>query len=495
MLREEIRNCIKDGVYIDDGYTGTNFDRPGIRQLLEAVKDARLNCIIVKDFSRFARDYIELGSYIEQIFPFMGIRFISVNDHYDSVRTMEQTDGLDINFRNLLYDLYSKDLSQKVRTSLSVRKAEEGYVSANAPFGYRKAPEDRHMLLIEPEEAEIVRYIFALAGEGMTSVQIAKRLNAEMVRTPLAFRLERGETTRKPKGGIFLWNASFICQILRNPVYIGDIQYGKYEREAVGGRNRLKPHGEWKVMHNHHAALVDRRLFEEVCNGRADFSNGRHTGGVHRHLLTGVLVCDGCKRNLRYHSGFRPYFYCCQSRQGGTGDCVQRVGSDEMKAGVLLCLEKHLRERDNWNSCIQEYKEEIEEQRREKQTERNRLEKEWFRRRQEHIRNYQRYKEGRTETFLSQTEQIRSLEADFTKAEEAVYCLDQRLAELNRLAGLQEREEEQGGRELTGELRHLLLAKAFHRYIRHVYVLNERDFRIEWISEPDVLHLPDRRGD
>ena len=214
MLREEIRNCIKDGVYIDDGYTGTNFDRPGIRQLLEAVKDARLNCIIVKDFSRFARDYIELGSYIEQIFPFMGIRFISVNDHYDSVRTMEQTDGLDINFRNLLYDLYSKDLSQKVRTSLSVRKAEEGYVSANAPFGYRKAPEDRHMLLIEPEEAEIVRYIFALAGEGMTSVQIAKRLNAEMVRTPLAIRLERGETTRKPKGGIFLWNASFILSLI-----------------------------------------------------------------------------------------------------------------------------------------------------------------------------------------------------------------------------------------------------------------------------------------
>ncbi len=165
MLREEIRNCIKDGVYIDDGYTGTNFDRPGIRQLLEAVKDARLNCIIVKDFSRFARDYIELGSYIEQIFPFMGIRFISVNDHYDSVRTMEQTDGLDINFRNLLYDLYSKDLSQKVRTSLSVRKAEEGYVSANAPFGYRKAPEDRHMLLIEPEEAEIVRYIFDICSD------------------------------------------------------------------------------------------------------------------------------------------------------------------------------------------------------------------------------------------------------------------------------------------------------------------------------------------
>ena len=125
--------------FCDDGYTGTNFERPGMQEMLELVRDSKINCIVIKDFSRFARDYIELGFYLEQIFPFMGVRFISVNDNYDSKNYQGSIADIDVNFKNLLYDLYSKDLSQKVRSSLAVRKEKGQYVSGNSPFGYEKA--------------------------------------------------------------------------------------------------------------------------------------------------------------------------------------------------------------------------------------------------------------------------------------------------------------------------------------------------------------------
>lgn len=202
--------------FCDDGYTGTNFERPGMQAMLKMVKSGEIDCILVKDFSRFARDYIELGSWLEQIFPFLGVRFISVNDHYDSCDFQGSIAGLDVNFKNLLYDLYSKDLSGKVRSSLAARKEKGQYISANSPFGYEKDPKDRHALLIAEDEAEIVRRIFSLTVEGYTSVEIARLFNETRVKTPIEFKIEKGKTNKMPKGERFLWSSSAICQILRN---------------------------------------------------------------------------------------------------------------------------------------------------------------------------------------------------------------------------------------------------------------------------------------
>ena len=172
--------------FCDDGYTGTNFERPGAQKLLEQVRDSEISCIVVKDFSRFARDYIELGAYLEQIFPFLGVRFLSVNDNYDSSDYQGGIAGIDVNFRNLLYDLYSKDLSLKVRSSLAVRKEQGQYISGNSPFGYEKDPDDRHALVIAQDEAEIVKRIFSLKVEGYSSTQIARLFNADGIKTPIA---------------------------------------------------------------------------------------------------------------------------------------------------------------------------------------------------------------------------------------------------------------------------------------------------------------------
>ncbi len=248
----------------DDGFSGLNFNRPGIVKLLKAAEDGEIDCIIVKDFSRFSRDYIEMGNCLERFFPKLGVRFISVNDSYDSEYRMGSSSGLDTAFKSLLYDLYSKDLSVKVKASLRTKKEQGQYVSGTCPFGYRKSPKDRHMLLIDEEEAAVVKRIFRMTAEGRNSAEIAECFNREGVKTPIQFRIEKQGIKRQPKGGRFVWSRSTVCAILRNPVYTGDIVYGKYTRYEVGGKNHLKPKCKWKTHHGHHEAIIERDFFEMI---------------------------------------------------------------------------------------------------------------------------------------------------------------------------------------------------------------------------------------
>ncbi len=307
----------------DDGYTGTNFERPGVKALLEKVKRDEVDCVIVKDFSRFSRDYIELGVYMRQIFPFMGVRFISVNDHYDSGDKGKNPADLDVAFKNLIYDLYSKDLSVKVKSSLEGRKAQGMYISSHCPFGYEKSAGDRHVLVIAEDEAVVVRRIFAMAGDGFTSFQIARQLNEEGIRTPIQFKMEKGKATRRPKGEAFFWRHSMVCAILKNRFYVGDFVYGKYEKSHVGGKNRIKPKEEWKVICGHHEPIVERELFEAV---QPDGGAGKEKKKEKSHFLVGKLVCGCCKGNLVYRGrGRNPYFYCNNRYMNRKADCVEKL--------------------------------------------------------------------------------------------------------------------------------------------------------------------------
>ncbi|MDO4304743.1 MAG: recombinase family protein, partial [Bacillota bacterium] len=334
---KEKSDCIKDSVYKYDGCSGTNFNRPGVKAMLEEIKRANLDCVIVKDFSRFSRDYIELGAYIDQIFPFMGIRFISINDGYDSAACEGGIGSLDISFRNLLYDLYSKDLSVKVKSSFAVKRENGQYISANCPFGYKKAEEDRHMLLIEEQEARIVRRIFEMAMEGMTSTQIARTLNREGVKAPAALKQEKGKSEKAPKGKGFFWSSSGICRILKNEAYAGAMVYDKYYKKEVGGSNHLRPQYTWKVMQDHHEPIVDREMFEAVQRKRRG-SRERQTGP--KHPLAGKLVCESCGRNLYLRKGANPYF-CCPSLYDVPGDaCVRKVNAMFLEQYVLYEIQQ-----------------------------------------------------------------------------------------------------------------------------------------------------------
>lgn len=330
--------------YQDDGFSGTNFNRPGVRRLLEDARNEKFDCVVVKDFSRFGRDYMEVGSYLEQIFPFLGIRFISINDNFDSASAQGNALDLDVNFKNLLYDLYSKDLSQKVKTSLRARKESGKYVSANAPFGYEKASDDRHMLVICEDEAAVVREIFSLALQGVTSSQTAKKLNQEKVPTPVEFKIRKGKTSRIPKGDRFYWSSSTVCSILRNPVYVGDVQYGKTEKDQVGGRNILKARADWKIIRNHHSPIIAREDFEKVQKSRGK----SHRKGTqrNRHPFIGKAVCGCCRHNLQIKEGLNPYFTCHERYVTGLKGCVNKVNVMFLEQAVLFRLEEYLEEQN-----------------------------------------------------------------------------------------------------------------------------------------------------
>lgn len=338
--------------FCDDGYTGTNFERPGMQAMLESVRNNEINCIIVKDFSRFARDYIELGSYLEQIFPFSGVRFISINDNYDSNNYRGSLADIDVNFKSLLYDLYSRDLSGKVRSSLAIRKEKGQYVSANSPFGYEKSPEDRHALVIAEDEAEIVRRIFSLTVEGYTSVEIARMFNETQVKTPIEFKMEKGKTRRLPKGERFLWNSSTICRILKNEIYIGNIVQKKYIKDFVGGKNHLNPREDWLVAYGHHEPVIDKEIFDRVQKGRGKKRAPQYNP---THPLVGKLVCGCCKKNLSYRMGLNPYFFCRQRYSNAMENCVNKVNALFLEEYVLLMMQDKLQADGEPEKLIEHY--------------------------------------------------------------------------------------------------------------------------------------------
>ena len=174
---KEKSNCIKDSVYIDDGFSGTNFQRPAFQRMMDDAKHGKIGCIIVKDFSRFGRDHLETGNYLERIFPLLGIRFISVNDQFDSEDCMGMTGGMSVALKNIINSMYSRDLSKKVRSAMGTRAARGEYMGALVPYGYLKNPENMHQLIPDEEATEVVRMIFTMAAEGKKKPEIARFLN------------------------------------------------------------------------------------------------------------------------------------------------------------------------------------------------------------------------------------------------------------------------------------------------------------------------------
>lgn len=280
--------------FCDDGFSGTSMERPGIQELLKEVKQGKIGCILVKDLSRFSRDYIELGTYLNQIFPFMGVRFIAVNDHYDSRGHGGSTIEIDTAFRTLLYDLYSKDLSGKVKSALKSKCENGEYVFGQVPFGYEKSKTEKNTVVVKESEAEVVRYIFAMAEEGLSSTQIAKKLHKEQVKTSSQMRYPQRKATKEH----YSWSGEMVRGILNNRFYLGEMAYGKTVRKFVGSSTGvLIPREDWKVLPNHHPALITPEVFERVSAFRPEQSTKRKHD---KHPLVGKIYCGGCGYAINY---------------------------------------------------------------------------------------------------------------------------------------------------------------------------------------------------
>lgn len=451
--------------YLDDGFSGVSFDRPGIQRLLEDARNEKIDCIIVKDFSRFGRDYMEVGAYLEQIFPFLGIRFISINDSFDSASSQGGIGDLDVNFKNLLYDFYSKDLSQKVKASLLARKESGQYVSANAPFGYEKAADDRHMLVICEDEAEVVRKIFGFALQGMTSSQIAKRLNLENVPAPVEFKIRKGKTSRKPKGDRFYWSSSIVCSILRNPVYVGDVEYGKTEKEQAGGRNVLKARADWKVVRNHHAPIITREAFWEVQKNRG--KGVRKERGKTKHLLTGKLVCSCCKHKLRFKEGLSPYFTCYNRYTASLEGCVAKADAASLEQAVLLRLGEYLKEQNFAAEADRRYRDKLEKERASLLQAVKLAKQKYGRLEQENYENYQLY-------VLGEQAEFQSFHAAIGKQQEVIQKLQEQITQIDREIN----KNQANGLVLEGNTE--LVSEMIGQYIDAIIVSNNGRVEIRW---------------
>jgi len=332
--------------FCDDGYSGTNMDRPGMQKMLKEVKANKIQCIIVKDMSRFSRDYIEMGTYLNQIFPFMGVRFISINDRYDSRKHHGSTIEIDTAFQTLLYDLYSKDVSVKVKASFENKCANGEYVFGQVPFGYEKSKEVKNAIVVNEKEASIVHYIFSLAIQGKSSTQIARQLYEEGVPTIMQIRKPDKEYA---DGKIHSWSENAVRKILNNRFYLGEMAYGKSVRKSVGSKNGISvPMEDWKVIPNHHEALISEEIFEQVSLFKPEHSTKRNR---EKHPLTGKLYCGGCGYSLNYKPlrGKNRYrrFECRKHALLKIPECCTYMNADLLEETVLLMLNKELMIRGN----------------------------------------------------------------------------------------------------------------------------------------------------
>ena len=280
--------------FCDDGWSGKNFERPGVRKLLDGVRKGEIGCIIVKDLSRFGRDYLEVGNYISRVFPFMGVRFIAVNDNFDSINPLD-VDSLETSFKTLLYDLYSRDLSRKVKSAKTARAKRGLFLSPFAPYGYVKDPEDRNHLLIDPEAAETVREIFRIAGEGNSAEDIARYLNRRAVPTPM--RYKRGAGCSRAWHCVHednFWTRHSVADVLRDQRYIGNNVYGKRTRDRVGHYHSVKISAEdWTVVEDTHEGIVTREEFDRAQDSMRKFRE-RGWRDAKDNILKRKVRCGVC---------------------------------------------------------------------------------------------------------------------------------------------------------------------------------------------------------
>lgn len=283
----------------DDGFSGTHFDnRPQFVDMIEMAKRGEIDCIIVKDFSRFGRDYIELGDYMEQFFPVLGIRFISVNDCYDSdMLDNGEIGGLDISFKNLVYDYYARETSKKEKLAWK-KSAERGdYRACVTLYGYKKSKDNNFKLEIDPEAAAVVREIFSMKLSGMSSTEIAANLNARDILPPTEYKYHAGDkravnsNTRK-----CYWEAGVINGILQNEKYVGDMVLLKTEVNRVTGKQVKRAKEDWVTVENTHEAIVSREVFNAVAKSfkRINRSFGKSIN---------IFCCSGCGRKMNVCRG------------------------------------------------------------------------------------------------------------------------------------------------------------------------------------------------
>ena len=343
----ELREC---GMKVDDGFTGSNFDRPAFQEMMAEVKAGRINCIVVKDLSRFGRDHLEAGEYLERIFPFLGVRFIAINDNYDSLYSNAESDELIVPFKNLINEAYCRDTSVKIRSQLEIKRRRGDFIGSFAVFGYRKDPSDRHRLLVDDYAAEVVRDIFQWKLDGLSAGDIAARLSASGIPTPMDYKQSQGmnySTSFRIKEKSE-WSAGMILRILKNPVYTGVLEQGRVTTPSYRVKRLVnKPREEWAIVENCHEAIISGYDFESVQKALALDARTTESGKA-VDLFSGMVNCGACggamiKKTVPSGKKKYTYFVCATHKNEKT--CFSHGIRDTALTEIVLeFLKKHIRD-------------------------------------------------------------------------------------------------------------------------------------------------------
>jgi len=329
-------------VYVDDGYSGTNFDRPAVKRMIEDAKAGRINIIVVKDLSRFGRNYIEIGQYTDYLFPQIGCRFIALGNGVDTVNQSSNNDMM--GFLNLFNEFYSRDTSKKVKAAKKVCYESGKYLGTYAPYGYKRDPQDKHHLIVDEETAPVVRRIFDLRCGGMGYRAIACRLNQEGVLSPgMLYYQRRGKSD--PRRVNHQWAETTVKSIARNEVYIGNLVQGKNGTVSYKCKKQIaKPKEEWIRVEGTHQAIISPEIWAVTAALDAERFQKREVAGEKASIFTGLVYCADCgfRMNFQRDKGKRKNgsaysytsFLCGNYRRSGKTACT----THSIYENVLLSL-------------------------------------------------------------------------------------------------------------------------------------------------------------
>ena len=345
-------------IYTDNGCTGTDFERPAFKCMMEDIRKGKINCIVTKDLSRLGRNYVETGDYLERVFPFLGVRFIAVNDNYDSSQ-INASDQLAASLRNLVNDAYAKDISRKISTAMKAKRQRGDFLGAYEPYGYLRDPVNPSKLIIDQEIAPIVKEIFELRATGIGIERICRVLNEKGYPSPGRLRFERGIITNNNKKGSDLpWNRHVLKDLLLNVVYIGNLAQGRTGSSLYKGIPfHQKDESEWDVVNGTHEPIISRELWDTVQalntkrSREIKDSFGRYANLPKRPNPYGSLLrCADCGRVIKYvrsysNKGNKDYYNykCPQYIELGAQACSSKnIKAEQLDMAVLETIRKQM---------------------------------------------------------------------------------------------------------------------------------------------------------
>lgn len=332
--------------YCDDGCSGTNFDRPSFKKMLSDIDEGKINLVIVKDLSRFGRNYVEAGMYVQR-FTDSNIRFIAADDNYDS---LVNSDDLLFPIKNVVNEMYARDVSKKTKAAKKAKARDGQFIGSKAPFGYKIDPNDRHHLIVDEPAAQVVKRIFRLASEGVGYNKMAKIFREEKVLTPIAyFNLNnpdyfKSDYWRKE----FDWHVTSIRAILNNEVYLGKLVYGKQRNKSMKSKEKVRnPKEDWIVVENCHEPIITQELWDTVHK----ILNAKHrpakAGEV--QMFAGLLYCSDCGHCLTYSQkqrkdgSYHGAYSCWMYKTHGKEYCASHyITFDTIYELVLIDIQRNL---------------------------------------------------------------------------------------------------------------------------------------------------------